>query len=296
MRKAPVYILGLTTMGLGFALAFAAPGWATPLTSRVNVSSSGEQALPSGNSLGGLSRDGRYVVFASNAENLVPGDTNGVRDVFVHDRETRITRRVSVSSSGHQAERPSGWARISADGGFVVFRSRAGSLVGRAANRRRHIYVHDLATRQTTCVSVNSAGERANANSNFPDISGDGRFVVFNTLATNLANAATRANDGPGTSMNVYRNDRRTDTTTLVSRDPWRGPPHNYSGSASIGQRGLCRVHVAYRRRCRHLWGVRVQRRAEDDASLRPLPRRSQLGPVRKRDRALGYGPVPHDT
>ena len=235
-------MLGLAAMAQ-VCFAAAVPAQATPLTTRVNVSSAGEQAGASRNTLGGISGDGRYVAFSSNADNLVARDTNGVRDVFVHDRTTGATRRVSLSSRGHQANRPSGWPRLSGDGGSVVFRSRADNLVAGDDDGHRDIFVHDLATRRTTIESVSSAGEQADANSNFPDISGDGRFVVFNTWASNITDV--RANDGPGIAMNVYLRDRRAGTTTLVSRNPWRSVPHEYSGSATLSADGRFVAYTA---------------------------------------------------
>ena len=141
MSRTSRSVLGLAATAQ-VCLAAVASAEATPLTTRVNVSSSGEQAGASRNTLGGISGDGRYVAFSSNADNLVARDTNGVRDVFVHDRTTGRTRRVSLSSRGHQANRPSGWARLSADGGSIVFRSRADNLVADDNNGHRDIFVH----------------------------------------------------------------------------------------------------------------------------------------------------------
>ncbi len=88
-----------------------------------------------------ISADGRFVAFSSFATNLVPGDTNEGYDAFVHDRETGETRRVSVSSSGVEGNRPSHLGAISADGRFVAFDSRATSLISGDTNRRSDIFV-----------------------------------------------------------------------------------------------------------------------------------------------------------
>ena len=73
-----------------------------------------------------LSADGRLVAFESMAANLVPGDTNDKCDVFIHDRHTRVTQRVSVAVDGTPGNRPSFAPRISADGRFVTFASTGG--------------------------------------------------------------------------------------------------------------------------------------------------------------------------
>jgi Tol biopolymer transport system component len=125
-----------------------------------------------------ISADGRFVAFESYASNLVPEDTNGVEDVFVHDRETGETTRASVDSSGGQADRVSMFARLSADGRYVAFMTNA-ALVWNDTNITTDIYVHDRETGQTTRASVDSNGLEGNATSNTPTISGNGRFVTF---------------------------------------------------------------------------------------------------------------------
>ena len=75
-----------------------------------------------------ISADGRYVAFHSDASNLVPGDTNGLVDIFVHDRDTGTTERVSVSSGGTQGNAESENPSISADGRYVAFDSNSNNL------------------------------------------------------------------------------------------------------------------------------------------------------------------------
>lgn len=111
-----------------------------------------------------ISTDGRYVVFHSNANNLVPGDTNGQMDVFVHNRETGETTLVSVNSAGNQGNDTSSVPSISSDGRYVAFRSSATNLVPGGANGWQ-IYVRDLATGETTLVSMDSAGNQGNGDS-----------------------------------------------------------------------------------------------------------------------------------
>jgi cysteine-rich repeat protein len=179
-------------------------------TTRVSVSSSGEQANgPS--AFGGISADGRFVAFGSVADNLVPGDTNDASDVFVHDRLTGETARVSVSSSGEQADGNSTANGISADGRFVVFDGGVDNLAPGDTNDASDVFVHDRLTGETTRVSVSSSGEQANFGSSDGTISANGRFVGFFSGADNLVPGDTNdAND-------VFVHDRLTGETTRVS-------------------------------------------------------------------------------
>ena len=158
---------------------------ATHQTTRVSRASNGQQG--NGPSYGpDMSGDGRFVAFASDADNLVPGDTNGAMDIFVHDRTTHDTFLVSVTSSGVQANGASEKPTLSADGRFVAFLSLADNLVKGDTNGMHDIFVHDRATQRTTRVSVASSGTQANYRSDYSAISADGRFVAFESFADNL--------------------------------------------------------------------------------------------------------------
>ena len=155
------------------------------VTTRVSVSSTGTE----GNGVSeksSLSSSGRFVVFASEASNLVDGDTNGYRDIFVRDRLLGLTTRVSVSSQGTQANGFSDSPAISGDGRLVVFYSQASNLVDGDTNGVADVFVHDRQTGDTTRVSVDSMGQEANAASDMPAISKDGKFVAFSSWADNL--------------------------------------------------------------------------------------------------------------
>ena len=160
-----------------------------------------------------ISADGRYVAFESEASNLVPGDTNGRTDIFVRDRIAGTTERVSVSSSGMQANEPCTNASISADGRYVAFQSFSQNLIRGGTLQVLAIFVHDRQTGTTELVSVNSSGVEANGDSNNPSISADGRCVVFESEATNL--------DGPDTNtvVDIFVRDRVAGTTQRVSVD-----------------------------------------------------------------------------
>jgi Tol biopolymer transport system component len=169
-------------------------------TTRVSVSSDGAQAKAGGDPFGGssavgISADGRYVAFTSDAPNLVAHDTNGAADVFVHDRATGRTTRISVSSGGRQARGESGSAAFSANGRYVAFTSTAPNLVAHDTNRAADVFLHDLRTGRTTRVSVSSAGRQTNrgSESSGPAIGANGRYVAFTSTATNLVRVKGRA-------------------------------------------------------------------------------------------------------
>ena len=133
-----------------------------------------------------LSADGRYVAFYSLATNLVPGDTNGVEDVFVRDMQTGLTTRVSVASDGTQGNGASFSPSFSADGRYVAFQSAATNLVSGDTNGTADVFVRDLQTALTMRVSVGNDGTQANALSQLPGFSADGRYVGFSSGASNL--------------------------------------------------------------------------------------------------------------
>lgn len=130
-----------------------------------------------------ISADGRYIAFQSEAYDLVVDDRNSAWDIFVHDRGTGITSRVSVDSTGREAYRRSFNPSISADGRFVAFASEAPNLVDGDTNVAYDVFVHDRVSGVTSRVSVSSTGNevlREGAQgANYPSISADGRFVVF---------------------------------------------------------------------------------------------------------------------
>jgi HYR domain len=160
-----------------------------------------------------ISGNGRFVAFVSSASDLVPGDSNRFADVFVHDRDTGATSRVSVDSADVQANSSSTGPAISADGRFVAFGSTASNLVADDTNGANDIFVHDRQTGDTTRVTVNSAGVQANSSSVGPAISADGRFVAFGSTASNLV-----ADDTNGTT-DVFVRDRQAGETKRLSVD-----------------------------------------------------------------------------
>jgi Tol biopolymer transport system component len=179
---------------------------------RVSVDSAGNQGNSNSNRPF-ITPDGRFVVFQSSASNLVPGDTNSSRDVFVRDRLTNTTTRLSVDSAGNQGNSNARIPSISPDGRFVVFYSDASNLVPGDTNNTDDIFVRDTLTNTTTRVSLDSAGNQANSFSYSPSLSDDGRFVAFYSDASNLVPGDTNS------SLDIFLRDTLTNTTTRVSVD-----------------------------------------------------------------------------
>jgi hypothetical protein len=163
-------------------------------TTRVSVASDGSQS-DGGSESPAISADGRFVSFESFATNLVSGDSNGAFDVFVHDQQTGATTRVSVASDGAQGNSDSRPSSISGDGRFVAFISYASNLVPGDSNNDTDVFVHDQQTGATSRSSVASDGTQANSGSARPSISRDGRFVAFDSVASNLVPADTNGID-----------------------------------------------------------------------------------------------------
>ena len=158
-----------------------------------------------------ISADGRYVVFASTATNLVAGDSNGVADVFIRDTVLNTTERVSVSSLGVQSNGASGLPSVSDDGRFVAFESTATNLVPRDGDGVSGIFVFDRDTDTIEIVSVDGLGDEGDAQSSIATISGNGRYVVFSSDANNIVTGIVTG----FTDLFVY--DRDTNTTEQIT-------------------------------------------------------------------------------
>lgn len=207
----------------------------TGRTAIVSVSSTEEQGRNLGSGQPAVSARGAFVAFVGYPRNLVPEDTNGVPDIFVRDRSAGTTTRVSVSTSGAQANRQSGTYTgpdISDDGRYVVFESDATNLVEGDTNRRQDVFVHDRLTHVTTRVSVGPDGVQGDDESYWPSISADGRYVAFSSRATNLVEGDD--NDA----WDVFVRDLETGVTTLESRSTAGELGDNFSYSPSISGNG----------------------------------------------------------
>jgi len=181
-----------------------------PITSMVSVSSAGTPGDSSSN-YPDISSDGRYVVFESYATNLVPGVSNVHKDIYLHDTQTGMTSKVSVSTAGTEASMNCYEPAISGDGLYVVFNSGASNLVPGDDNSHPDVFLRDVQAGTTTRVSVSTAGTQANSGCWYPDISADGRYVVFESYADNLV-----ADDNNG-KTDIFVRDTQTDTTSRLS-------------------------------------------------------------------------------
>jgi hypothetical protein len=175
-----------------------------------------------------ISADGRFVAFTSSASNFVAGDTNGVDDVFVRDRNSGTTERVSVDSLGNQANGSSLWVSISANGRVVAFDSQASNLVWNDTNGVPDVFVHDRQNGKTRRVSVDSSGNEGLSYSGTPVISANGQFVAFASKSSNLV-AGDQNNH-----WDEFVRDRAAGTTERVSIDSNGVEGDNDSGYPSL--------------------------------------------------------------
>ena len=133
-----------------------------------------------------LSADGRFVAFISFASNLVAGDSNGVADVFLYDRDNANMTQIVMAAEPESLDRFPVYPSLSDDGRFITFESEANNLVDDDSNGVSDVFVYDRQSGETTLVSVTANGEAANGSSTHPRLSADGRLLVFQSQASNL--------------------------------------------------------------------------------------------------------------
>ncbi len=206
----------------------------TNSTVRASVTSAGAQAAGAlGSVRPDMSGNGQFVAFLSFATNLVAGDTNGTADVFVRDLVNNVTERVSVATGGTQGidgdsqyDKPA----ISADGRYVAFASTMTNLVAGDTNVARDIFRRDRQTGTTVRVSVSTAGDQTptSQDSTSPAISADGRYIAFDSFATNLVPDDTNFN------YDVFVRDMAAGTTTRVSLINQGGQPEAFAWAQSV--------------------------------------------------------------
>lgn len=186
---------------------------------------------------GQLSHDGSQLVFVSAADNLVPGDHNGLPDIYLRDLASGVLRRVNGGVGGAQADGDSAAPVLSADGRRVAFHSFARNLVPADHNGVADVFVADARADALRRVSVASDGRPGNGHSAEAAISADGWRVAFTSAADNLVTG-----DG-NQQTDVFVHDLRHGSTLLVSRAPHGGSGHGRSGSAALSADGR---HVAF--------------------------------------------------
>jgi Tol biopolymer transport system component len=180
-----------------------------------------------------ISADGRYVAYVSNASNLVPDDTNGYDDIFVYDRESKETTRVSVGFDGQEADEESDHPSISADGRYVAFESDAGNLVEGDDNGNADIFVFDRQSGKTVLASPNVDGEASSGSSWEPAIDASGTAVAFESGASDLVPGDVNGYD------DIFVRSLTYGTTSIVTVAEDGGGADDHSQSPSINGNGL---------------------------------------------------------
>ena len=208
----------------------------TGRTTLVSTAADGSQATLGAISRPALSADGRHVAFDTAAANLTANDGNNRDDVFVKDTLTGAIRRASEGANGESMGGTlEGFLRpaISADGRYVVFSTAAANLVAGDTNGVADVFRKDLQTGAILRVSTDAAGTQGNAESRDADISADGRYVTFTSLASNFV---------PGDralSADIFRRDMQTGALLLLSRTPDGETGFGQSTSATISANGM---------------------------------------------------------
>lgn len=179
-----------------------------------------------------ISNYGEYVAFVSVSTNLVPNDNNNVADVFVHDTTNSTTKLISVSSEGIQGNKVSTLPSISGDGRFIAFVSDSDNLIKGDTNQRQDVFLYDVTTKETTLVSKSTTGIIGNSTSSDISISGNGRYVAFDSNSTNFFEFDS--NNQP----DVFVHDVHTGQTILISKSGQGIPGNNSSERPSISEDG----------------------------------------------------------
>jgi Tol biopolymer transport system component len=197
---------------VGFLLFLSLPGQGQA-TERVSNGS-----FPS------LSADGRYVAFV--------GAFNNYQNVFVKDRQTGAIQLVSIASDGTPGDNHSHSPSLSADGRYVAFQSWSSNLVPGDTHNSVDVFVKDLQTGAIERVSTASDGTEGNNDSVFPTLSADGRYVVFESRASNLVSGDTNA------ASDVFVKDRQTGAIQRVSTASDGTEGNSFSSFSSLSADG----------------------------------------------------------
>jgi TolB protein len=215
----------------------------------VSLTSSGAQVVSGVIGFPTISADGNLIAFSTDAP-LVPNDTNAHTDVFVRNMTAGTTTRVSVDSTGAQAPHGGDDPRLSANGRFVAF-DALDRLVPEDGNLSSEVYLRDLQAGQTSRVSVSvTGGDPSGGYSTTTDISADGRYVVFTSIATNLVSGDQ--ND----QADVFVRDRVLGTTVRASVDANGAGGNGYSDAGTISSDGH---YVAFETSATNLWPTEDQ-------------------------------------
>jgi uncharacterized membrane protein len=182
-----------------------------------------------------ISGDGQFIAFESTATNLVNNDTNAVSDIFLRNVQAGVTERVSLTDGDTQAAGSSQYPALSASGRFVAFNSAASNLTSDDSDTTTDVFLRDRVTGQTLLVSraTGGTGMKGNNRSALPSISADGRWIAFESTATNLVASADTNN-----ASDVFVRDMQTLSTRRVSQTPLAGIANGASQGPSISADG----------------------------------------------------------
>ncbi len=204
----------------------------TGLTERTNPNAEGGDSTIA-SWVSSISGNGRHVAFPSNADDLVDGDTNGFRDIFLRDLDLGQTTRVNVGPAGEQANEVSNRGTVNADGRVVAFSSKANNLVAGDTNGLEDIFVRDLDSNTTARVNLSQGGAQTNSGGSWlPSLTSDGRFVAFQSDDPGLV-----AGDSNG-SDDVFSHDRDIGRTVKLSVTITGGQSNGVSSSPSVSGDG----------------------------------------------------------
>ena len=237
MKNAVYDKLGLATILAG--LAVCCNSYARSATTTcVSVASDGTP----GNATSqrpAINADGRRVAFESLATNLGPGVTNGKSQVYLHDRQTGQTICVSLAPDGSQGNDDSDTAAISGNGQFVAFHSVASNLVPGGTSGVKQVFVRDCTAGTTTLVSVTPLGNEGNGVSLNPTLNADGRYVAFNSDATDLVPGITNGKS----QVFVYDTGTKQMVCASLGTDGSQGDRDSYI--AYISGDGTCTAFIS---------------------------------------------------
>lgn len=207
---------------------------------RIASTNNADQVMSAGNNEATMSYDGRYVAFTAFSP-LVPEDTNETFDVYRRDMQTGDIILISKTIGGGIANRASNQAVISGDGQFVAYISRATNIVPGDTNENNDVFVYNVQTGATQRINVTSRGNQAIGETYYPDISYDGRYVVYGSLAHNLVLADS--NDA----LDIFLYDRSVNLTRRISRGSHDGvQANNWSFYSSISGDGKTVAFTSY--------------------------------------------------
>ena len=179
-----------------------------------------------------FSDDGRYLVFESDATNLVSSDSNGISDIFLFDSQTSTTTKISQGMSNSASNGTNFQPKISGDGNYIVFASNASNLVSGDTNNAADIFLFKRSDSTIIRLSVNSTGTQSNGGSGEPSISRDGNLITFTSLATNLVPSDTN------NVKDVFVKNRTTGAISLVSTDSSANQANKASYQSAINSDG----------------------------------------------------------